>query len=97
MNFRVVDVVVLGTWRPLGLDIDETERDDWYSVSSDINIGDLGDAGHREEEHACSGMELDAVNARGARAGGSSRQQRCSSSSVEAEVKWGMAGRLGVE
>ena len=27
------------------------------------NIHDLGDAGHRDQERACSGMELFAVNA----------------------------------
>jgi len=49
----------------------------------------LGGAAHQDQECARSGMELVAVNARGARAGGSGRQQRCSSSSVEAEAKRG--------
>ena len=55
-----------------------------------VRRGDnLGGAGHRDQERARSGMELVAVNARGARAGRSSRQQRCSSSSIEAEAKQG--------
>ena len=49
----------------------------------------VGGPEHRDQERARSGMELVAVNARGARAGRSSRQQRCSSSSIEAEAKQG--------